>query len=146
MQNPNEEYINRINNNLTKESVEQIISSVSKYSYRYNISEDLIYAIIHTESRFNVGAISETRDYGLMQLNKNTAKEFTFNKQMLLNDIDYSILCGTHYLSYLRRTYKEDKLWWARYHSSTKEFKNKYVKRIMNAVRIRNEIRSNKAR
>ncbi|WP_299020456.1 membrane-bound lytic murein transglycosylase MltC [uncultured Photobacterium sp.] len=42
-------------------------------SRRYGISEDLIYAIIKTESSFNPYAVSHANAYGLMQVVPNTA-------------------------------------------------------------------------
>ena len=39
-------------------------------SYGYNIDFPLVMALIETESSFKVDAISETNDYGLMQINK----------------------------------------------------------------------------
>jgi len=41
---------------------------VDKYAQIYNISPELIYAIIHTESYFNPMATSPAPAYGLMQI------------------------------------------------------------------------------
>ena len=46
---------------------------VKKYAHKYNISENLVYAIIQTESDFNQFAVSGSGAYGLMQIMPKTA-------------------------------------------------------------------------
>ncbi|WPC74480.1 membrane-bound lytic murein transglycosylase MltC [Vibrio porteresiae] len=57
----------------------QYASIVRKASQRYGIPEDLIYAIIKTESSFNPYAVSWANAYGLMQVVPKTAGKDVFN-------------------------------------------------------------------
>lgn len=108
-------------------------SLVIKHSKHFNLDKQLVLSIIKVESNFNNDAVSHTNDYGLMQINKNTAKIFGFSIPRIKKDKDYAIYCGTFYLSYLRYKYShKDKYWWARYHSNTPTFKQKYIRRILN--------------
>ncbi|WP_028116497.1 membrane-bound lytic murein transglycosylase MltC [Ferrimonas senticii] len=54
---------------------------------RYNLSEDLIYAIVKTESSFNPYAVSHAGAYGLMQVIPKTAGADVFNLVKGRNDI-----------------------------------------------------------
>lgn len=45
-------------------------------SNQYELSPELVFAVIKQESDFDITAISEVGDYGLMQLNKRYAKSF----------------------------------------------------------------------
>lgn len=87
---------------------------VKKYSKKYNISENLVYAIIKTESNFNQFAISGAGAFGLMQIvptsagkdaykfakgrSKIPSKSYLFNAQ---NNIEL----GVAYLSLLDTKY-----------------------------------------
>lgn len=87
---------------------------VDKYSKRYKISKNLIYAIIKTESNFNQFAISNAGAIGLMQIVPTTAgqdaykyltnKNYTPNKSYLFN-ADNNIKLGTVYLKILNDRY-----------------------------------------
>ncbi|RXJ94542.1 lytic murein transglycosylase [Malaciobacter molluscorum] len=87
---------------------------VDRYSKRYKISKNLIYAIIKTESNFNQFAISNAGAIGLMQIVPTTAgqdaykyltnKNYTPNKSYLFN-ADNNIKLGTVYLKILNDRY-----------------------------------------
>ncbi|UXI01693.1 membrane-bound lytic murein transglycosylase MltC [Photobacterium sp. TY1-4] len=83
-------------------------------SRRYGIPEDLIYAIIKTESSFNPYAVSHANAYGLMQVVPNTAGADVFklvkNKSgqpspQYLFDPARNIDTGTAYFYILRNRY-----------------------------------------
>ncbi|MEZ8046661.1 membrane-bound lytic murein transglycosylase MltC [Vibrio sp. 10N.237.312.C02] len=90
---------------------------VQRASQRYDIPEDLIYAIIKTESSFNPYAVSWANAYGLMQVVPKTAgrdvfklvkkkpgepsPEYLFNPE---NNID----AGTAYFYILKNRYLKD--------------------------------------
>ncbi|WP_178306434.1 membrane-bound lytic murein transglycosylase MltC [Vibrio algicola] len=57
----------------------QYADIVRKASKKYDIPEDLIYAIIKTESNFNPYAVSWAKAYGLMQIIPRTAGHDVFN-------------------------------------------------------------------
>jgi membrane-bound lytic murein transglycosylase C len=87
---------------------------VEKYSNQYNVSKNLIFAIMQTESDFNPFAISSANAIGLMQIVPNSAGKdvynFIYNKNQTPNrdflyDIANNIQFGTAYLHILDNKY-----------------------------------------
>jgi len=85
-----------------------------KYAQIYNVSSELIYAIIHTESYFNPMATSPAPAYGLMQImptnaGKDAAKVLYGTPILFLPaflyDPDNNINVGTVYFNLLRNNY-----------------------------------------
>lgn len=79
---------------------------------RIKIDPDMIRAIIDVESKWDYNAISETNDYGLMQINEKYIKEYfemsyNFNKQYGLtcnaSDARANITMGCNALHYWRK-------------------------------------------
>ncbi|MGF1727845.1 membrane-bound lytic murein transglycosylase MltC [Photobacterium nomapromontoriensis] len=92
-------------------------SIVRDASRRYGISEDLIFAIIKTESSFNPYAVSHANAYGLMQVVPNTAGADVFKlvkhragkpSPEYLFDPTNNIDTGTAYFYLLRTRYLKD--------------------------------------
>ncbi|MGF1680732.1 membrane-bound lytic murein transglycosylase MltC [Photobacterium minamisatsumaniensis] len=92
-------------------------SIVRDASRRYGIAEDLIYAIIKTESSFNPYAVSHANAYGLMQVVPKTAGADVFNlvknkpgipSPEYLFDPARNIDTGTAYFYILRTRYLKD--------------------------------------
>ncbi len=87
---------------------------VQKYAQKFNISENLIYAIIQTESNFNQFAVSHAGALGLMQIVPNSAgkdaykhakgKSWTPSKSYLF-DANNNIELGSAYLQILGQKY-----------------------------------------
>ena len=81
---------------------------VTKYSTEYGVPENLVYAVMKTESGFDPAAVSEDEAVGLMQLTKATFEDI---RDRLLNDRymdagmrydpETNIKYGVKYLSYL---------------------------------------------
>ena len=79
---------------------------VEKYSTRYDVDENLIYAVIKTESGFDNYAVSEVGARGLMQMTEETCDWIrtkiggteTFDD---LYQLEVSIHYGTYLLNYL---------------------------------------------
>lgn len=66
----------------------------------YHVDGSLIFAMIETESNFEIGLVSRTNDYGLMQINKCNHKRL----QEQLGVVDFldpkqNILAGTYMIS-----------------------------------------------
>ena len=87
---------------------------VEKYSKEYELDKFLVYAVIHTESKFDETAISEKGAVGLMQLMEETAKECNEKAKLgytipedLLNP-EANIRIGCYYLSKLIKTFNSD--------------------------------------
>lgn len=65
--------VGNITNFIYKESYPKTYSAyVTKYSQEYNIDENLVYAVIRSESGFNPDAVSEVDAKGLMQITEDT--------------------------------------------------------------------------
>lgn len=92
---------------------------VKKYCKVYNLPEELVYAVIHTESYFNPKAKSAAPAYGLMQLvpksGARDAYNFVYGKDKFLTSNylykpEENIQLGTAYLSLLmKRNFKNVK-------------------------------------
>lgn len=90
---------------------------VKKYSNQYNISQNLIFSIMKTESDFNPFAISNANAIGLMQIVPASAgkdvNKFIYNKDAIpsrefLFDANNNIQFGTAYLHMLDNLYLKE--------------------------------------
>ena len=94
---------------------------VSVYSEKYGIPEELVYAVIRTESDFESGAVSGAGAVGLMQLMPDTFKwlteEILFDhlESGMLYDPETNVRYGTYYLSFLYDRYGDWELALAAY-------------------------------
>lgn len=98
------------------------------YEEKYNVEENLIFAVIKAESNFNEKAISNRNAIGLMQIMEETAKdvaqkneiELDFdNLQEELCDVYKNIEIGTCYLSTLIQKYQNKEVALAAYNAGT---------------------------
>ena len=84
---------------------------VIKYSQKYEVDENLIYALIKAESNFKADAVSNKNAQGLMQLMFATAEEVAnkngieLTEENILNP-DININIGTKYISTLLEKYE----------------------------------------
>ena len=84
---------------------------VIKYSQKYEVDENLIYALIKAESNFKADAVSNKNAQGLMQLMFSTAEEVAnkngieLTEENILNP-DININIGTKYISTLLEKYE----------------------------------------
>jgi soluble lytic murein transglycosylase len=84
---------------------------VSRYSSEYGVPEELVWAVIKTESNFKASAVSGVGAVGLMQLMPDTFNEITnsrLNERLdagMRYDPETNIRYGTYYLSYLYSRY-----------------------------------------
>ena len=90
--------------NVPPERKQAVASSIIEIGQRYELSPELILAVIFTESRFDVAAESEKGAIGLMQLMPATASaiaqelEVEWKGGQLLTDPQVNILLGSFYL------------------------------------------------
>ena len=93
--------------------------AVSLYAEKYQVEENLIFAVIKAESNFNKDAISNRNAIGLMQLMEETAKDVAIKNNIQieensmkeeLTDIYKNIEIGTCYLSTLLNRYHSKEL------------------------------------
>ena len=90
---------------------EEYAKSVRLYSEEYGVPEELVWAVIKTESGFDASAVSDVGAVGLMQLTEPTFTEIS--NQRLKDNFDpgmrydpaTNIRYGTYYLSYLYARY-----------------------------------------
>ena len=101
---------------------------VSIYSQKYELEENLIFAVIKSESNFNKEAVSNKNAVGLMQLMEETAKDVaknnnievdTDNVKEELKDAYNNVEIGTCYLSSLIKKYQNKELALAAYNAGT---------------------------
>ncbi len=99
---------------------------VKIYEEKYNIDENLIFALMKAESNFDPKAISNSKAIGLMQLMEETAKEVakknkielsTTNTKEELFNVYKNIEIGTCYLSTLMDRYKNKEVALAAYNA-----------------------------
>ncbi len=79
---------------------------VEKYSEEYGVPEEILYAVIKSESNFTADAVSDVGAIGLMQLMPETfewicSKTGDESNTSFLYDPEVNIKCGAYYLSYL---------------------------------------------
>lgn len=102
----------------------QYTAEVEASSKEFNMDEDLIYAVIHTESGFREDVESHAGAVGLMQLMPDT---FTWLQEKLDGSVAYTagdlkipavnIRYGTYYLSYLTDLYGDTRTALAAYNA-----------------------------
>jgi soluble lytic murein transglycosylase-like protein len=80
-------------------TIDQLVSVASQ---KFGVSEDLIKAVIETESHFNPGTVSSAGAKGLMQLMDGTARGLGVSNSF---DPEQNINGGTKYLSYQLKRY-----------------------------------------
>ena len=85
---------------------------VQKYSEKFGVPEEIVWAVIKTESGFDPSAVSSVGAVGLMQLTEPTFKEISSQRLKeglepgMRYDPETNIRYGTYYLSYLHARYK----------------------------------------
>ena len=88
-------------------------SFVSQYSEKYRVPENLIYAVIKTESKFDSSAESSAGALGLMQMMPDTFSWLTNDRlgdrfsTGMLYDPETNIKYGVYYLSWLYDRYAD---------------------------------------
>jgi hypothetical protein len=122
----------------------RIASSIGKIAQKHHIDPKLMIAIIGTESDFSNSKISSTGDLSMAQINTEIwNKEFSrlglekLNKSRLKKDEVYALNKMAEILTILKNRHaKNDKYWFARYHSHTKKFKNVYQSKVQSRINM----------
>lgn len=84
---------------------------IAKYSHEYGVSENIIYAVIKTESDFDSSAVSSKGATGLMQIMPSTFEWITtdllreYLAPGMIYDPETNIKYGTYYLARLYRKF-----------------------------------------
>lgn len=139
--------------NLKCHKAHEIALIVNRLTKQHGIDWKLLVALIAQESSFRVNAMNCAKgyqqvaaqvwelvdktelcqDFGPTQINYKNVKVLQLDINRLLSDWEYSLTETLKILTKLKRTYQEKDpiFWWARYHSSTKDLKEAYFKRVM---------------
>ena len=105
---------------------------------KYNLNPKIMISIIKVESDFKQKAVSNTGDFSIAQINyKIWVKRFRqldrspLDFERLKEDDAYAIFRMGEILAELKKHHeKTDQHWFARYHSNTPVFKNRYIKNL----------------
>lgn len=86
--------------------------AVEKYSELYNVPENVVYAIIYTESKFQANVVSKAGAVGLMQIMPSTFRDIQdkFGESLSdekLTDPEINIRYGTYYIGFLLNYYND---------------------------------------
>ena len=99
---------------------------ISIYTERYEVEENLIYAVIKAESDFDANAVSSRNAIGLMQLMEKTAKDVALKNNISINyenikeelkNSRKNIEIGTCYLANLMQRYNNKEVALAAYNA-----------------------------
>lgn len=103
---------------------EEYAGYVAKYSKEYGVPENIIYAVIKTESDFDISAKSTDGGIGLMRIMPSTFEWMTdlldeSYESGMLYDPETNIKYGTYYLAYLSTLYTRWPTVYAAYNAGT---------------------------
>jgi len=123
---------------LPEAKANKLAESIYQSSTAHQVPYKIMTAIIMVESGFSQSAVSSTGDISIAQINykvwKKEAKRLhmELSESRLKKDSNYAILKLGEILKHLKKTYsKNDKFWYARYHSRTPELKKKYLTKLL---------------
>mgnify|MGYP005685300245 CR=1 FL=1 len=123
---------------MSKAQKHQLSMKIHAVLNKYNIPPQIVLSIIDTESSFNQNAVSSSGDLSLAQINVDVwNKEFERMKKPLIDserlkrDEVYALDTMAQILTLLKDRYeKNDRRWYARYHSKTKKYKGLYLTKL----------------
>lgn len=81
------------------------LNKIRKYANLFNISNDLVLAVIRAESNFNPNAVSKKGAIGIMQLGRETAKKYGVVNRF---NVDQNLKAGIKHLKYLYARYNKN--------------------------------------
>ncbi len=106
------------------------------YAKKHKVDPFIMMALIKVESDFDQKAVSTTGDYSLAQINYKVWKKELSSKGLKL---DFNKLTSNHayaiekmaiILSIIQKRHAKDNQWYGRYHSNTKKYKSRYLKKV----------------
>lgn len=119
----------QIRDKLIRESYPQSYSElVTRYAEEYSLPEELIYAVIRTESAFKPEAVSPAGAQGLMQIMPDTKEWIEFRLKIEsetdIFDPETNIKYGTYLLSYMLNQFGNEECALAAYNAGGNKVKN----------------------
>lgn len=123
---------------LDEEERDTIASQISLAIKKYKVEPQIMVAIIDTESDFKAEKISTTGDISVAQINVEVwNKEFIrmrkplIVKEQVISDQEYAMIKMAEILSIIKKRHgKNDRRWYARYHSNTHKYKKEYLYKL----------------
>ena len=106
---------------------------------KYKVEPQIIVSLIDTESNFSYSKVSSTGDLSIGQVNvevwnrefKRMKLPLISKEQLVTEDQSYAMEKMAQILSILKsRHAKNDRRWYARYHSNTSKYKLNYLRKI----------------
>lgn len=116
----------------------KIAEVLSTLGAKYNVNPYVFAGILMVESGYELSSVNtESKDYGIAQINKNNVRNMKLNKKLLLTDHYYSIESGILVFKYFLDKYKNYSVAVMRYNcgnrrSCTKTDKAKTYLRLVN--------------
>lgn len=122
----------------------QVAELISDALQGTSLNPQIMVSIIDVESLFNQSAVSSTGDLSIAQINPNVwNKEFLrlnlepLDVERLKVDHAYSLQKMVLILTHLKNKYaKNDRRWYARYHSHSKKYKRIYLSKLDQRMRL----------
>ena len=105
-----------------------VAKAIVDASWRHNVPENVLTAVLMTESGFKLHAMRYCRkskrmtDYGIGQIHIYQIKRHGFDVDRLITDLDYSVNASAQILSWFHKKYAKKYKWWAaRYNCGVKK-------------------------
>lgn len=129
--NPIYHQIIKNNPKINKRYALELSNKLHSISFKYRINPKKYAAILAQESMYILGAKNCKGgicvDFGIAQINKNTASAYGFDINKLTSDLEYSLVAGAIVLSDMKKMYSSKEIdWWTRYNSSNYTKRKKY--------------------
>lgn len=126
--------ISHLKPNVDKVWANRFVNKILKYSKIYKVSPNTAINIAMAESSFRPDIVTyknkKVLDVGLFQLNHRTIKEYKFDQQLIVKNLDYSVKTFMIVMADKKKMCSKKDLPWACYHSKTKKYKDAYVNKI----------------
>lgn len=144
-------YCQIVQNNkyLSKDYAMRLSNLVHKLTEKYKIDKNIYLAILMQESSYNLnskncskkgfnsyGEIDRTcYDFGLGQISFANILARNLDEKRLTTDLEYSLTASIEILAEMKRTFKKEKYWWARYNAyqngpKSRKARKRYVKKV----------------
>ena len=90
---------------------------ITKYAKEYKVEREVLSCVLKVESSYKLNVVSNTKDYGISQINEKTAYLYSFSLNRLTTDLGYSVMAGAIVLSDYRRVFRDEEIvnWVGRY-------------------------------
>jgi hypothetical protein len=120
---------------INKKYAIKLSNEIFKATRKHNIPANIYTAILMQESTYKLEAkncirgLSEESieekvctDFGISMIHYSTMRRYSFDREKLLTDLEYSVDAGAKVLSWFKEKYSHKEIdWWVRYNCGTKK-------------------------